>query len=159
MKAACVIDLDETLGVFENDNRFIIRPYAHLLLDLLIVANIDIVLWSLGSDTYVEYVINNYFDIFLNKDLQTRIFGKSASKISEHRYGYKKCSKVIRNLYSQNILLIGIDDRSNTNMDSGYDLRINAEPYETPNENDDELLLIICKLIEYCKKCKLSGEI
>lgn len=150
MKIVCVIDLDETLGHFNANNQFLVRPFAHFLLDFLIVANIDIVLWSYGSDFYVEHIINEYFNIFMKDSIRTRVYGRTACEISKHRFGYTKCSKVLRNIY-KDVILIAMDDQVNVNMDSGYDLRIHVEPYKEKNENDNELFQIACKIIEYCK--------
>lgn len=151
MKIVCVIDLDETLGHFTASNQFIVRPYAHLLLDFLIVLNADIILWSYGSDTYVEHVVNTYFDIFLKSEIKTRVYGRTVCEISKRKYGFTKHSQVVRKLYVDNINLIALDDRININMDSGYDLRIQVEPYNEKNTQDDELFLVLCKIIKYLK--------
>lgn len=152
MKIVCVIDLDETLGKFTNNNDFVVRPYAHLLLDFLIVSNIDIILWSYGSDQYVEHVINNHFNIFVNPDIKTRVFGRTICEISKRKYGFIKYSQVIRKLYIDNINLIAMDDRININMDEGYDFRVQVEPYNEKNKEDDELFRIMCTIIEYLKE-------
>lgn len=152
MKIVSVIDLDETLGKFTNSNDFVVRPYAHLLLDFFTIANIDIILWSYGSDHYVEHVINNHFDIFINPDIKTRVFGRTICETSKRKYGFTKYSQVIRKLYIDNINLIGIDDRININMDEGYDYRVLVEPYNEKNKHDDELLQVMCKIIAYLKE-------
>lgn len=158
MKFVCAVDLDETLGHFNLSNQFIIRPYAYVLLDFFIVANIDIILWSNGSDNYVESIINKHFDIFVNNKLKTRVYGRTVCNISKHRFGYIKCSKIIRNMYNENVLLIGLDDQININMDSGYDFRIHVEPYKVKNLNDEELFLVMCKILNYCKNNILNNE-
>lgn len=152
MKVVSVIDLDETLGKFINSSEFIVRPYAYLLLDFLKVANIDIILWSYGSDSYVEHVINTHFQIFNNSNIKTRLFGRTVCETSKRKYGFTKHSQIIRKLYIDNINLLGIDDRANINMDEGYDFRILVEPYNEKNKQDNELLQVIFKIIEYLKE-------
>lgn len=152
MKVVSVIDLDETLGKFINSNEFKVRPYAYLLLDFLKVANIDIILWSYGSDSYVEHVINTHFQIFNNSNIKTRLFGRTVCETSKRKYGFTKHSQIIRKLYIDNINLLGIDDRANINMDEGYDFRILVEPYNEKNKQDNELLQVIFKIIEYLKE-------
>ena len=152
MKIVCVIDLDETLGHFTTNNQFIVRPYAQILLDFLTVLKADIILWSYGSDAYVEHVINTYFtDTFLREKIKTRIYGRTVCEISRRKYGFTKHSQVIRKLYIDNINLIALDDRININMDSGYDLRIQIEAYNEKNTQDEELFLTMCKIIKYLK--------
>lgn len=156
MKHVCVIDLDETLGHFNSNRLFLIRPYAYMLLDFLIVTHFEIVLWSFGTDNYVEHVINTYFDIFTNETLTTRVFGRSVCEISNRKYGSKKHSKIIRNLYKERIYLIALDDQVNTNMDSGYDFRIQVEPYIEKNMSDKELLHVMDKIIQHLKQTLLA---
>lgn len=152
MKITSVIDLDETLGKFINSSEFIVRPYAHVLLDFLRVTKIDIILWSYGSDPYVEHVINTHFNIFSNSNINTRVYGRTVCETSKRKYGFIKHSQVIRKLYIDNIILIGIDDRANINMDEGYDFRILVEPYDEKNKYDNELLQVMFKIIEYLKE-------
>lgn len=152
MKCVCVVDLDETLGHFNASHQFLVRPFAYMLLDFLIVTNFEITLWSFGTDNYVEHVINTYFDIFANETFKTRVFGRSVCEISKRKYGSKKHSKIIRNLYNETIHLMAIDDQVNINMDSGYDFRIQVEPYTEKNMADKELLHVMDKIIQHLKE-------
>lgn len=152
MKVVSVIDLDETLGKFTNSNEFMVRPYAYLLLDFLKVANIDIILWSYGRDSYVEHVINTHFQIFNDSNIKTRVFGRTVCETSKRKYGFTKHSQVIRKLYIDNINLIGIDDRANINLDEGYDFRVLVAPYNEKNKQDNELLQLLFKIIAYLKE-------
>lgn len=152
MKKVCVIDLDETLGKFTNSSEFIVRPYAYNLLDFLRIAKMELILWSYGSDLYVEHVINTHFDIFSKFNNKTRVYGRTVCETSKRKYGFLKHSQVIRKLYLDNILLIGIDDRANINMDEGYDFRILVEPYNEKNKYDNELIQVMFKIMEYLKE-------
>lgn len=152
MKKVAVIDLDETLGKFTNSSEFIVRPYAYKLLDFLRVAKMDLFLWSYGSDPYVEHVVNTHFNIFCNFNIKTRVYGRTVCEASKRKYGFLKHSQVVRRLYIDNVILIGIDDRANINMDEGYDLRILVEPYNEKNKHDNELLQVLFKVIEYLKE-------
>lgn len=156
MKTVCVIDLDETLGHFTGGHEFLVRPYAHLLLDFLAVVEIDLILWSYGSDQYVEHVINTCFDIFVHPDIRTRIFGRTVCETSKRRYGFTKHSQVIRKLYLDDIHLMGLDDRININMDTGYDFRVQVEPYDGKNKQDKELFETMCKIIAHLKEHRTS---
>lgn len=151
MKRVCVLDLDETLGHYNASHEFLIRPHAYLLLDFLTVTHFDVILWSLGSDSYVEHVINTYFDDFTHKTL-TRVFGRSVCEISKRKYGSSKHSKIIRNLYKETIDLIAIDDQVAKNTDAGYDCRIQVEPYTQKNTADEELLHVLRKIIQHLKE-------
>lgn len=152
MRYVVIVDLDETLGHFNASHQFLIRPYAYMLLDFFIVTHIDIILWSNGSDSYVEHIVNTYFDIFTNETLKTRLFGRSVCDISKRRYGSRKHSKIIRNLYKETVHLIALDDQVNTNMDPGYDFRIQVEPYTQKNTTDKELLHVMDKIIQHLKE-------
>lgn len=157
-RVCCVLDLDETLGHFNTNHQFMVRPFALLLLDFFIVTHIDIVLWSYGSDSYVEHVINTHFDIFKNENLKTRLFARSVCEISKRRYGNRKHSKIVRSLYKETVYLIAIDDQVNINMDTGYDFRIKVEPYIHKNVNDRELLFSLQKIIEQLKEIILNSD-
>lgn len=151
MQVVCVVDLDETLGHFNSNKQFIVRPHAHLLLDFLKILNIDIILWSNGKDDYVEHVINKHFTIFVDPLLNTRVFGRTVCNISNKQYGFIKHSKTIRKLYIENINLIALDDKIDSNMDLEYDLRIKVQPYKGKNTQDYELFTVMGKIIDYLK--------
>ncbi|GIY73975.1 nuclear lim interactor-interacting [Caerostris extrusa] len=102
----------------------------------------------MGTDTYVKSVINSYLHKLVK--YAYKIFGRTQCKLSENRYGIVKCSEHIRKMYLENTLLIGIDDRVNEMMDDGYDLRISVEPYKVKNQNDQELIGVIEKIINFC---------
>lgn len=143
----CVLDLDETLGFFDNTT-FNVRPHVNFLINFLIFSKIDIILWSYGTDTYVESIINGHFPCLVQH--AHKLFGRTQCKISEFRYGMCKSSEHIRKLYENEIVLIGIDDRVNDTMDDRYDMRILIEPYNKINTNDNHLITVIQKILDFC---------
>lgn len=144
-KVVCVLDMDETLGTC-NDKTFHLRPKCKMLINFLQIIQCDIILWSLGSNTYVEKIIKGTLtDI---KKHAYKVYGRSKCKWSKSTYNYYKASEAIRNLYGETIFLMGVDDRAGQNMDSGYDLRIHVKPYRKPNPHDRALSEVIEKIIK-----------
>lgn len=139
----CVLDMDETLGWFD-EKRFHVRPKCYTLINFLRILKCDIILWSLGSNEYVERVTESTLtDIY---EHAFKIYGRSKCKWAYETYHYYKFSKVIRDLYKQPVFLIGVDDKVSQNMDPGYDLRINVSPYTKTNSHDKELLDVVEKM-------------
>lgn len=140
MTFVCVLDMDETLGFFDN-NIFHVRPNLNFLLQFLYLNNIKIILWSLGDDSYVERICNGFLPkIAKHADI---IFARKECYVSDQKYNYYKASAHIRNLYREQIILIGVDDKVRQNMDDMYDLRIYVKPYQQINNNDIELVKVI----------------
>lgn len=146
MEIICVLDLDETLGFYEDGVGFHKRPYVDLLLNFLKFSNIKFILWSLGEDSYVKLVINSF--ILNIKHFAFKIWGRTQCNKSKQLYNVVKCSEHVRkSLPNKNIFLIGVDDRVNQMMDNKYDLRILVQPYQTQNSKDIELVTVIEKII------------
>ena len=147
MEIICVLDLDETLGFYEEGIGFHKRPFSDFMFEFLQFSSIKFILWSYGDDAYVKLVMNSFITDLRN--MAYKVFGKSQCKLSKYRYDVIKCSEHIRKLFKDDIFLIGIDDRVNEMMDNKYDLRINVEPYTCQNKKDIELVIVIQKIITY----------
>jgi hypothetical protein len=144
---ACVLDLDETLGRFNGDT-FLLRPKLEFLLRYLRTSNIDIILWSLGGDEYVKWVVNTFLDDI--KRYAYKIFASTECSRSERRFEFSKASDVIRATYAagEELFLIGVDDKASQNMDSRYDLRISPKPYTKHDPTDRELVKVVETIVE-----------
>lgn len=147
MNIVCVLDLDETLGYYEDGIGFHARPFADLLFQFLKFSNIKFILWSYGDDSYVKLVINSF--IIDLKNMAYKIWGRTQCKISKDRYEVVKCSEHVRKIFDGQVFLIGVDDRVNEMMDDNYNLRIKVEPYQTRNAKDIELVKVIEKIIKH----------
>lgn len=143
-KYVCVLDMDETLG-FYGGNSFHVRPKFQTLIHFLKLIQADIILWSLGSDSYVKKVINGFLPE-LAKEAH-KIFARSECQYSKGFYHYMKSSAHIRDMYSSPVFLIAVDDKVSDNMDEQYDLRIYIPPYSKVNSSDKELLIVVEKMI------------
>lgn len=138
-----VLDMDETLGVYQNDV-FHPRPKLDFMIKMLRAMNIEIILWSLGDDSYVQRVVNGFLPSIYS--FAYKIFARSESKVSMNLYGYSKASERIREMFTEPIFLIGVDDKVSENMDPAYDVRIHVTPYHKP-DNKDRVLLDVCEKI------------
>lgn len=144
-----VVDMDETLGYFEKDT-FHVRPDVDYFVKVLKLAQFDFILWSHGMDDYVSMMVSNFLPVVaLNA---TWIFGRSECERSDSRYGYRKCSHHIRQLYDHPIVLIALDDNVKEEMDNGYDLRLHIEPYNKRDEADRALIEATKKIVNFCHK-------
>lgn len=148
-KYVCVLDMDLTLG-FHSARKFHPRPKLKTLLQFLKLIQADIILWSHGKDAYVKDMVNAYLpDV---AECTHTLFGRTECEYSKKFYNYLKASEHVRDMYrkrySQNILLMGVDDNVTINMDDGYDLRIYVKPYETVNSCDKELMVVVEKMIQ-----------
>lgn len=148
-----VLDMDETLGFFQNDI-FHVRPNVDFMIKMLRCMDIDIVLWSLGDDPYVQRVVNGFLPGITA--YAYKIFARSEAKIAYQLYGYSKAGTHIRQMYIEDIFLVGVDDQVSTNMDSTYDVRIYAKPYKQPDKTD-RILIHICE--EIVKNISLVKEL
>lgn len=142
---ACVLDLDETLGRF-NGETFLLRPKLEFLLRYLRTSRIDIILWSLGGDEYVKWVVNTFLNDI--KQHAYKIFANTECSRSERRFEFSKASDVIRAMYGEELFLIGVDDKASQNMDSHYDLRISPKPYTKHDPTDRELVNVVETIVE-----------
>lgn len=128
-----VLDMDETLGVWRDD-LFHVRPNVDLLLKMLRCMNADVILWSLGDDPYVKRVVNHYLPLV--KASAFKVFARKEAKRAKDMYGYSKSGCHIRDMYEEDIFLVGVDDLADVNMDSAYDVKIQVEPYKKPDPTD-----------------------
>lgn len=145
-KWVCVLDMDETLGFYDS-NTFHVRPKFKAFINFLKLIHADIILWSMGSDSYVHRIVNGFLPDL--RDHLFKLFGRSECEYSTTYYQFPKASAHIRDLYpSLSIFLIGIDDKVTENMDEQYDLRIYIKPYTKVNSCDKELMLVMEKMIE-----------
>lgn len=150
MEIVCVLDLDETLGYYEDGIGFHKRPFADFFFQFLKFSKIKFFLWSYGDDEYVKLVMNSFIcDI---KDLAFKVWGKTQCELSKRKYNVVKCSEFVRKSLPHKVFLIGIDDRANEMMDTSYDLRLLIEPYQTQNTKDIELVKCIEKILKYINK-------
>lgn len=140
-----VLDMDETLGVYQNDV-FHPRPKLDFMIKMLRAMNIEIILWSLGDDDYVRRVVNGFLPSIYS--FAYKIFARNEAKISMNLYGYSKASERIREMYDEPIFLIGVDDKVTENMDRGYDVRIYVTPYNKPESKDRALFEVCEKIVE-----------
>lgn len=147
MEIVCVLDLDETLGYYEDGVGFHQRPFADLLFHFLKFSNIKFILWSYGDDSYVKLVVNSF--VVDLKNMAHKVWGRTQCKVSKDRYDVVKCSEHVRKTFKNKIFLIGVDDRVNEMMDEKYNLRIRVEPYLTQNTTDLELVKVIEKIVKY----------
>lgn len=145
MQIVCVLDMDETLGVFYK-NVFHVRPKIDILINLLRLQRVDIILWSLGDDNYVKRVVNGYLPQIAQ--YAYKIFARSEGYASKKLYNYTKAAEHIRDLYDESIFLMAVDDNVNRNMNSNYDVRIHIKPYNSPNPNDRAILNVVEKIIQ-----------
>jgi hypothetical protein len=148
----CVLDMDETLGKMMRET-FAVRPYVDLLVDFLRLCRFDIILWSLGTDEYVHRIVNGH--LLSIKRYATKIFARKECNRSKQKYGYDKASEHVRVMYDRDdVFLMGVDDKVNENMDSGYDVRIYVSPYIKPNARDKVLLDVVEKIVTALVKFK-----
>lgn len=146
-----VLDMDETLGVFEGDH-FHVRPNVNFIIQMLHLMKVDIILWSLGDDDYVKKIVNGFLPLIAS--YAYKIFARAESKVAYELYGYSKAGEHIREMYEDEIYLIGIDDQVATNMNSAYDFKIYVRPYRKPDKKDRTLLYICEKLVNRLSSIK-----
>lgn len=138
------MDMDETLGFYAGTT-FHVRPKFTTLIHFLQLIEADIILWSLGSDTYVAKMVNGFLPELAKRAY--KIFARSECHYSKEFYQFHKASAHIRDMYSCPIFLMAVDDKVGDNMDEQYDLRIYIPPYSKVNSADKELLLVVEKMI------------
>lgn len=146
-----VLDMDETLGVFQEDH-FHVRPYVDFTIQMLHLMKVDIVLWSLGDDEYVRKTVNGFLPLIAT--YAYKIFARSEAKVAYELYGYPKAGEHIREMYSEEIYLIGVDDQVNANMNSAYDFKLYARPYKKPDKKDRTLMQISEKIVNHLNSIK-----
>lgn len=146
-----VLDMDETLGVFEKDH-FHVRPNVDFIIRMLHLMDVDIVLWSLGDDDYVKRIVNSFLPLIAS--YAYKIFARAESKVARELYGYPKAGEHIRELYDEEIYLIGVDDQVTANMNSAYDFRVYVRPYKKPDKKDKTLMYICEKLVNRISSIK-----
>lgn len=140
-----VLDMDETLGIFQN-GYFHVRPNVDFMLKMLTCMNVDIILWSLGDDDYVHQVVNGYLPLI--KKFAHKIFARTEGRESLQLYGYSKSGYHIRDMYEEDIVLLGVDDQVFTNMDTAYDFKFPIKPYKKPDKTDQVIWYVCEKLVE-----------
>lgn len=143
-KRVCVLDMDETLG-FSSGDAFHVRPKFQTLLNLLRLIRADVILWSMGTDEYVQSTVNGFLP-----ELAThayKLFARTECQYSQTYYRYRKASNHIRDMYPHSIFLIGVDDKVSENMDEHYDLRIHVPSYTKVNSCDKELVSVCEKIV------------
>lgn len=141
-----VLDMDQTLGVCMEEDIFHVRPHVDFMIRMLRCMNVDIILWSLGDDTYVQRVVNAYLPLVAS--YAYKIFARTEAKRALKLYGYSKAGDHIRDLYEENIFLLGVDDQVTTNMDSSYDIKIHVQPYKRPDKSDSVIWQICEKIVK-----------
>lgn len=137
--------MDETLGVTMN-GAFHVRPNVDFMIEMLRCMDVDIILWSLGEDSYVKRVVNGSLPLVAT--YAYKIFARKEGKRAHELYGYSKAGNHIREMYEEDIFLLGVDDQVSTNMDSAYDVRIHAQPYNKPDPSDSKLFRICEKIVK-----------
>lgn len=141
-----VLDMDETLGVSVGEV-FHVRPHVDFLVQMLRCMRVDVVLWSLGVDEYVQRVVNQYLPLI--KRHAYKIFGRTQAKSACQEYGYWKAGSHIRDLYEEDIFLIGVDDCANKNMDAAaYDVTMQVQPYKKPDPSDTVIWQVCEQIVE-----------
>lgn len=144
-KYVCVLDMDETLGFYEG-NAFHVRPQFKTLINFLRLIRADVILWSLGTNSYVQRVVNGFLPEIAQHAY--KLFARSESDYAHMYYKYSKASAHIRDLYQpESIFLIAVDDKVSENMDDQYDLRVHVKPYAKVNSCDKELLKVVETII------------
>ena len=144
-KYVCVLDMDETLGFYEGTT-FHVRPHFVTLMRFLRLIRADIILWSLGTDAYVQRVVNGFLPEMASHAY--KIFARSESEYARTYYQFAKASPHVRDMYpSTTVFLMAVDDRVSDNMDEQYDLRIHVQPYTKVNSCDKELIKVVQALI------------
>jgi hypothetical protein len=146
--------MDETLGVFHKDV-FHKRPKINVLINLLRLLNVDIVLWSLGEDSYVRRVVNGFLPEIA--EAAYKIFARKEARVSQNLYGYAKSSEHVRIMYEEPIFLMAVDDKVSENMDSQYDVRIYIKPYKRPNPSDRAITKVCEEIVESMVNMNLRG--
>lgn len=154
MTSVCVLDMDETLGVFHK-NVFHLRPKLNVLIHLLRLLRVDIVLWSLGEDDYVRRVVNGFLPDIASHAY--KIFARREATMAKNKYRYPKASEHIRIMYEEPIFLMAVDDHVSQNMDAHYDVRIHVKPYQAPNPSDRTLLKVCEQIIECMANVNLQA--
>ncbi|GFQ71474.1 FCP1 homology domain-containing protein [Trichonephila clavata] len=79
------------------------------------------------SGDYVHRVVNGFLPELIQHLF--KLFARSDCNYSKTYYQYTKASAHIRDMYSEPIFLIAVDDKVSENMDEQYDLRIYVPPY------------------------------
>lgn len=128
-----VLDMDETLGVSVGDV-FHVRPHVDFMVSMLRCMGADVILWSMGEDDYVQRVVNRFLPLI--SKYAYKIFARAEAKRARKLYGYAKAGNHIRELYEEDIYLLGVDDQADANMDSAYDVKIRVQPYKKPDPSD-----------------------
>lgn len=149
--------MDETLGVFIDDT-FHVRPRVDFMIEMLRCMDVDIVLWSLGEDNYVQNTVNAFLPSI--KSYAYKIFARSEAKIAMREYGYSKAGEHIRDMYNEDeiVFLLGVDDKIYENMDSAYDIRIPIKPYRKPDKMDQAINYVCEKLVKGIGSVKLKNN-
>ena len=83
------------------------------------------------------------------KDYVYKIFARKESEKALNLYGWRKPSQHIRDECEETLILIGIDDQSERNMDDGYDFKLGISPYDEVNPKDISFLKIIDEIMVY----------
>lgn len=123
------------------------RPHTDFLFNFLKITNIDVILWSYGAYYYVQSIVNGFFPQLCQ--CAFKIYGRTVCKKSNETCGIPKSSNFIRKLYSENIILIGVDDRVNEVMDDRYDFRILIDKYSSIDTKDTEIIRVIEKITQF----------
>lgn len=145
MPVVVVLDMDETLGVFQ-EGAFHVRPHVNFMLEMLRCMDVDMVLWSLGTDDYVQRMVNGYLPLVAA--YAHKIFARTEAKVALRQYGFSKSGHHIRDLYEEDIFLLGVDDQAHTNMDSAYDVVLPIPAYKRPDKADRAIVYLCEKLVK-----------
>lgn len=144
-KIVCVLDMDETLGFFD-EKTFHVRPKYSVFIPFLRLLRCDIILWSLGGDEYVKRVVTGTLTDILKHAVD--ILSYSHCKQSLEDYNYYKAAEYVRHMYKDPIFLIGVDDKAKQNMGLDYDMLVSIPPYRKHNPHDRALLDTMEKIIQ-----------
>lgn len=101
----------------------------------------------MGRDDYVKKIVNGFMPEV--KRYAYKIYGRKECLSSHKLHGYYKASKHIREECDQDLILIGVDDRIEENMDEGYDLKIAIKPYNEVNAEDQGFLEVIDEIVQF----------
>jgi carboxy-terminal domain RNA polymerase II polypeptide A small phosphatase len=150
-----VLDLDETLVHAVDDNVYYfpglnfeydklkVRPYIAEFLSSL-YPHFDILLFTMGKKEYVETCLKTYLSPF--QTLISYTFHNEHAKASANKYNMPKHSKYVREYFPSYTTIIGIDDQTDVNMDSGYSMLYPIKPFYGSSK-DIELMKLYKRIL------------
>lgn len=139
-----VLDMDDTLTAFKNlEEGFVLRPHAvNTILDIASDPRLLVVLWSAGTQAYVE----NMLDVVLLPALQAQNPSFKFSTVltyDDTNSGIKDLNKICDLFKVPKDSVILVDDalpQCSANMANGFQVIV-APPFD-PNDQQEDVFML-----------------